>query len=535
MGGTAHDTRMPFTAARWIPLLPRWLRLGAAIAAVAGSMSACATLPPPPARTPSQALSDPLSTTLGRRAAAAAPRPGLSGVRVVVSGSDALATLMVMADQAERTLDLQYYLVHNEPSTRALLQHVRAAADRGVRVRLLVDDLNTAGNDEAFRRLTEHPRIEVRLYNPLPAGRFSTVTKVLSSLNEVERINRRMHNKVFVADNAIAFTGGRNLGDAYFLVSDKANFVDMDLVVAGPAVQALSRLFDRYWNSDLAFPVHRLVSSAKAASSADDPRQLDNAPPAEPTIGLPADAVARTLAPGGALRLHWARVRLLADQPQKIETPDEVGPDQTMFDDVAALLASARQEVVIVSPYLVPGARGMALIEGLRRRGVRVLVLTSGLASTDAPVVHLGYSRYRVPMLRTGVELYEMRQRIAGGSPRLSGFGRSAARLHAKVIVVDRRFLLVGSMNLDERSMSLNSEHGLLVNSPPMAEDVRRLVDELVHTSSYRVELEDGRDLRWTARGGDGPPTVLHHEPDTGFWRRFGWRLLGPLAPEEML
>jgi phosphatidylserine/phosphatidylglycerophosphate/cardiolipin synthase-like enzyme len=402
---------------------------------------------------------------------------------------------------------------------------------------MLVDDMHTAGNDDALRRLTEHPRIEVRLYNPLPAGRLSTVTKVLGSINDVQRINRRMHNKMFVADNALAFTGGRNLGDAYFLQSAEANFVDMDVVVAGPSVQALSRSFDRYWNSALAYPVDALVARAapvSAASAASAP-QLDSAPPAEPTLGLPADAAAREIAPGGRLKLHWAPARLLADDPAKIEANGNVPPDQRMFDDVAALLRSAQHEVLIISAYLVPGERGMALLRELRARGVKVRILTSSLAATDAPVVHIGYAHYREPMLQQGIELYELRPEIGAGNTRFGAFGPSRARLHAKAMAVDGRYLLIGSMNLDPRSIDLNSELGLLINSPALAGEVRRLFDEVVSTSSYRVERSAGGRLRWVTQTHSGPAAVEDSVPESSFWRRLGFWLLAPLAPEEML
>jgi phosphatidylserine/phosphatidylglycerophosphate/cardiolipin synthase-like enzyme len=351
----------------------------------------------------------------------------------------------------------------------------------------------------------------------------------------MDRVNRRMHNKVFIADNTLAFTGGRNLGDAYFLASDKANFVDIDMVVAGPATRALSTVFDRYWNSPLAFPVHALVSKSDAAASSADPKQLDTAPPAEPTFGLPPDAVARQLAPGGGMKLTWAPTRLLADDPAKIETQGEANPDQLMFDDVSSLMRSARQELVVISPYLVPGKRGLELLADLRRRGLAVRGLTSGLASTDAPAVHVGYARYRLPMLKAGVELYEMRARLDAPDPKLSGFGRSAARLHAKVLVVDRRWLLVGSMNLDPRSVSLNSEQGLLINSPALAAEVLRFFDEMTHRGSYRVELDGDGKLRWTGEKPGGGQDRADTEPDTSVWRRLGWRLMSPFAPEEML
>jgi phosphatidylserine/phosphatidylglycerophosphate/cardiolipin synthase-like enzyme len=528
---------LPIARAGAVRARLRHVRLWGLLLAVMHTLSACATLPPPPPRQATRALAEPASTALGRRVDGVQPAPGLSGFRVVTSGTDALAVLMLLADQAERTLDLQYYLVHNEPSTRALLQHVRAAADRGVRVRLLVDDLHTSGNDDALRRLTDHPRIEVRLYNPLPAGRFSTVTKVLASITDVQRINRRMHNKMFVADNALAFSGGRNLGDAYFLQSEEANFVDLDVLVAGPAVQALSRSFDRYWNSPLAYPVHALVPEAPPtppASAASAPA-LDTPPLAQPTLGLPPNAVAREVAPGGRLRLQWAPARLLADDPAKIEALGDVPPEQQMFDDVARLLQSARREVLIISPYLVPGERGMALFRALRARGVTLRILTSSLAATDAPVVHIGYARYRESMLKLGIELYELRPEIGAQNSRFGAFGPSRARLHAKAMAVDGRFLLVGSMNLDPRSIDLNSELGLLVNSPPLAEELHRLFDEVVSTSSYRLQLGADSSVRWIMQAPGGKPVVEDHDPESSLWRRLGFRLLAPFAPEEML
>ena len=514
----------------------RLLRLCALLLVVIHTVSACASLPPPPPRSASQALADPQNTAWGRRIAAVTPQPGVSGFRIVTSGSDALATLLTMADQAERTLDLQYYIVTNEPSTRLLMQHVRAAADRGVRVRLLVDDMNTAGTDDALRRLTDHPRIEVRLYNPLPAGRFSTITKVMTSLTNMQRINRRMHNKMFVADNAIGFMGGRNLGDAYFLRSDKANFVDMDAVVAGPAVRALSRSFDRYWNSELAYPVTEIVrSAAKPAPSASE---LDVAPAEQVAPAPPLDpgAVAGELMPGGKLRLQWARSRLLADDPAKLQEPEQLTPDETMFDDVRSLLRSAQREVLVISPYLVPGKDGMALLRELRQRGVKVRILTCSLASTDAPVVHIGYARYRPQMLEAGIELYELRPQLGEDRSRFGAFGQSQARLHAKALVVDGRHLLIGSMNLDRRSMDLNSEIALLIRSPELAQDMRKLFDEVTSRDSYRVELAPHERLHWVWQAPGAPaPVVETKEPESSFWRRLTLQLLAPFAPEEML
>lgn len=510
------------------------LRLCLLTLALAHGVSACAELPPLPPRPASEALTDWRHTALAQRVLQVQPAPGLSGLRLVAAGTDAFATLIALADQAERTLDLQYYIVHNDPSTRALLQHVQAAAARGVRVRLLVDDMNTAGNDDALKRLAERRNIEVRVYNPLPAGRFSTITKVMSSLTDFDRINRRMHCKMFVADNALAFTGGRNLGDAYFLQSQQANFVDMDAVVAGPAVRALSRSFDRYWNSPLAYPIDALVKGAPAEASAAS--ALDTPPSTDPTPALEANPLARQLMPGARLDLQWAPVRLWADDPAKIEALGDVPPSETMFDDVASLIRSAHHDVTIISAYLVPGARGMAALRELRRRGVAVRILTSSLAATDAPAVYLGYAHYREPMLKAGIELYELRPRIGEAATRLGGFGQSQARLHAKALTVDGQYLLIGSMNLDPRSIRLNSELGLLVHSTALAAEVNKLFDEVTRDSSFRVELNPTLDsLQWVRRDEHGAREVHHSEPDSSWLKRLGWSLLAPLAPEEML
>jgi phosphatidylserine/phosphatidylglycerophosphate/cardiolipin synthase-like enzyme len=297
-------------------------------------------------------------------------------------------------------------------------------------------------------------------------------------------------------------------------------------------VHALSRSFDRYWNSALAYPVDVLVPAREPRLDALTP-PLDAPPDKPPALPLDAHAAARTLAPGAALQLQWAPAHLLADDPAKIEALGEVPPTETMVDDVATLMRSAQHEVTIISAYFVPGTRGLALLHTLRERGVQVRVLTSSLAATDAPIVYVGYSRYRKRMLKDGIELYELRSRIGEGDRRLGGFGRSQARLHAKALVVDGRYLLVGSMNLDPRSANLNSEIGLLVHSPPLAADVLRLFDDVTQHSSYRLALDADGDVRWT---GPGPQArTFDHEPDASLWRRIEWGVLAPLAPDEML
>lgn len=520
-----------------------WRRVGIALA-TAGALGSCAALPPMPPRTETHALDPAAPTALAQRVAAERGPAGTSGVRLVAGGADAFATLQFLADSATRTLDLQYYAILNDSSSRVLFQRVRAAADRGVRVRLLLDDLSTADTDDGLIRLTRHPRIEVRLYNPLPGGRGLAITKVLSSLHDAARINSRMHNKVAVADNALAMTGGRNIGDHYFLQGGKANFVDLDVLVAGPVVQQLSRTFDRFWNSELAYPADAIIPPraaeprAPAASAASAPGAAASAPLDAPDT-LPAaegEAVARRLAElrAGPLGLQWSPARLLADAPSKSRKEGDVDPDETMFDDLGALLASARERVLIVTPYFVPGDKGMAMIRALRERGVRVRVLTAALAATDAPIVHVGYSRYRKPLLALGVELYELRPEAT--LPRQPAGGvHSRTNLHAKAFAIDGRTLLIGSMNLDPRSDRHNTEMGVLVRNPALAGELERLMDAVCRDGAYRITVNGDGALRWMAREADGSERALTDEPRVPAWKRWGLRLLAPLAPETML
>jgi len=517
--------------------------------------TACASLPPPPAKPVEQAWAQPEATELGSLAAAAAPNLRFSGFRLLASGEDALAALAALADHAQHTLDLQYYLMRDDASTRALLRHVHGAAQRGVRVRVLLDDLNTAGADDALICLTRHPNIELRLYNPFPAGRGSTLTRVLASIRDLRRVNQRMHNKLFVADNAIAVTGGRNLGDAYFVQSLASNFVDLDVIAAGPVVRDLSASFDRFWNSDLAWPLQTLVTkdpdcagpltgpiatpvAGPLAAPVGDPlTEPLTGPRVDPTparaiVAIPDSTFAQELGER-RLQLAWVPAAVLADAPSKIAGEGDPDATETIADDIVTLTRAARREVVLISPYFVPGTRGVALARELQARGVRLRVLTNSLAATDAPIVHIGYARYRRDLLEAGTELYELRNQLGTPRSRLGSFGSSLASLHAKALVIDRRLLLIGSMNMDPRSARLNTEVALAIRSPLLAAEVVRLFDDVAGSSSYRLEaLADGQ-LRWI--GPPGTPTFEGTEPDAGLGTRLLLLLLGPFAPDELL
>src|SRR5580704_14159088 len=343
-----------------------WLAL--ALSFLAG----CASLPQHVRKPPSVALDDPQDTTLGRIVAASEEGKGrtLSGIRLLSSGDEALDSLVALADHAERTLDIQYYIIRQDESARALLEHVRSAADRGVRVRLLVDDLNTSGEDRRFMHLGQHPNVEVRVFNPFPGGRSAVWTRILTSISDIPRINHRMHDKLFVADNAIAITGGRNIGDEYFTRDKHSNFIDLDVVAAGPIVPQLSATFDAFWNSKYAYPIAS-IASPEQGESQPQPQPPDEGGPSGEAAWLDQELDA------GSLKLNWVPATVLADRPAKIAS--ETSPDEevTIANNIAALMRSAQHEVIVISAYFVPGKDGVKLMHELIDRGVHIRILTN--------------------------------------------------------------------------------------------------------------------------------------------------------------
>jgi len=490
-------------------------------------LAGCAGLPQHVKKYPSFALQSPQDTGLAKSVVASedGSSKNLSGVRLLASGEEAFDSLIALADHAERTLDLQYYIIHQDESARTLLDHVREAADRGVRVRVLVDDLNTAGEDRRFLHLGHHVNIEVRVFNPFPGGRSATWSRILTSISDIPRINHRMHNKLFVADNELAITGGRNIGDEYFTLDKHSNFIDLDVVVAGPVVAQLSASFDAFWNSKYAYPIASLAA-------ADDTEAAAPPPPPAPAND-DANWLEREL-DAGTLRLDWVPATVLADRPAKIAS--ETSPDEevTIANNISALMRSAQHEVLVISPYFVPGEEGVALMRELIDRGVHIRVLTNSLASTDAPLVHNGYARYRAALLKMGVELCEVRPKLGQKRPRFHPFKTSNASLHAKALVIDQRTVFIGSLNMDRRSARFNSELGLVMRSPEIAKQVTSLLDDITADGSYKLSFDGKGHILWSVGEGDAERT-WHTDPETTLLQRFSLRLLAPFAPEELL
>ena len=445
-------------------------------------------------------------------------------------------------DRATDSLDVQYYLIQNDRSGRLLMRTLRNAALRGVRVRLLVDDLNTVGGDPMFHGLAAFPNVEVRLFNPFCCARESVASRYLASLVEFRRLNHRMHNKLFIADGAIAVMGGRNIADEYFARSASNNFVDMDVLVIGSVVPQLAAIFDTYWNSREAYPVDAILGKPADTDEArqsfnhlvDDGDQMMSVT-MQPMDILGHRPISREF-DSGHLELVWGTATAIADRPGKVmATSDEQARSMSVQMNIMDRVAESTREVVISSPYFVPGAEGVQAFADLRRRGVRVIILTNSLAANDVPVVHIGYARYRVPLLRTGVELYEL-------SP--SGVQRndvamlptmSLGRLHAKAAVIDENMVYIGSMNLDPRSESTNTELGIVARCPELAREVTGVIDASAQRSSYELQFApDGNSLQWLLKGAQ-PEVLLSSEPEVTPFVEFRNMLLAPFVPEQLL
>jgi phosphatidylserine/phosphatidylglycerophosphate/cardiolipin synthase-like enzyme len=364
----------------------------------------------------------------------------------------------------------------------------------------------------------------VRVFNPFTAGRFATWTRFIASARDIHRINHRMHNKLFVADNALAITGGRNIGDAYFTLDPRSNFVDLDVVAAGAIVPELSASFDAFWNSKYAIPIGSLASGMNSD---------DASPIIEPATSANANWLQQEL-DTHRLQLTWVPATVLADQPAKITDENSPENEVTIANDIRALMQAAKQELIIISPYFVPGKQGLALIGELVARGVRVRILTNSLASTDSPLVDIGYGRYRVALLELGVDLREMRPKLGQKHARFHPFRSSNASLHAKALVIDQKIVFIGSLNMDERSARINSELGLVISNTDIARQVTGLLDDLSADGSYKLQLDAHGHVEWVS-GDTGSQKIWHTDPETSRTERLWLKLLSPLAPDDLL
>lgn len=501
---------------------------------LAALLAGCKPLPPLEPRTPS-APPDTATTTLGRSiGAVASAHPGRSGVLALARGHDAFAARIRLAEAAERTLDVQYYIWQADLSGTLMMDALRQAADRGVQVRLLLDDNNTVGLDPVLAALAAHPRIEVRLFNPFARRDW----RWLGFLTDFARLNRRMHNKSFTADRQATVVGGRNIGDSYFDArSGQVLYLDLDAVAVGPVAGQVASDFDRYWVSASAYPAESLLPPPPPdglRALADRAATLRQQPQGRAYMESVAGSHFMQDLLAGRLAMEWVPVRMLSDDPAK--ALGRATREDLLWAQLAPVLEQARERVDLVSPYFAPAERGTAFLTGLAGRGVRVQVLTNGLAATDVPVVHAGYARRRPALLAGGVRLFEFKQSAFPPPARdqTATSGSSDSSLHAKTFSIDGQRAFIGSFNFDARSARLNTELGFLIESPALAQAMAQSLQAELPQRVYQVRLAPDGSLLWIEPA-EGGQRAHGQEPGTGAGLRWTVRVLSWLPIEWLL
>lgn len=473
--------------------------------------------------------------------------PGASGFRMML-GPGGLDARLALLRNAQRSLDLQYYHLHDDSTGRLVLRELREAARRGVRVRLLLDDLYTDGLEPLIDGLGAYLNVEIRLFNPFPT-RGSIAKRFAAAMLDFARLNRRMHNKLFVADGVLAVTGGRNIGDEYFMRGTQSNFFDFDMLVTGPVVPQMSSLFDEYWNAE---QVRTAVSVLRPVEPPESLRQtfdqlVDGADTPEPPAFRGVDRLGRLPVAdeldAGAVRMVYGVAQAFADSPAKAwgERKSYRLQSGALLDNSHLLLTTelraARREIWLSSPYLVPGPQVLEHARISRKNGVRIRLLTNSLAATDEPVVHTGYRRYRDNLLRAGVEIRELHPRLGRRLLLPGETTDTPLRLHTKAAVIDREQMFIGSVNFDPRSETLNTEFGLLARSPELATEAIGLIELLEQNASYQVRLNQGsqHDLEWVWIDAHGQTEVIDSEPGSDIWTRLKLHIQSFLIPESFL
>ena len=486
---------------------------------LASTSIACARLPDLGDRIESEHFLDTADTRLGLATQTLIRQhPGESGVLPLASGRAAFAARAMLADVAERSIDVQYYIWEDDLSGTLLYEALHRAADRGVRVRLLLDDNRTAGHDSLLAGLDAHPSIEVRLFNPFKHRRW----RVLDYVFDFTRINRRMHNKTFTVDNQVTIIGGRNVGDEYFGANQEAAMYDLDVLAIGPIVSDVSKDFDRYWASQSSYPASVMLAGVEPLPLTelhDESERIERAAVAQAYMeAIMKEPSVQGLLEGD-LQLSWAKTHLVSDDPTKVF--DEANSDDLLWTQVRGFLDDPASEMLLISPYVVPHVQGMEFLTSVAESGATVKVLTNSLEATDVAAVHAGYAKWRKDLLESGVRLYELKRNsstpvtTSGGS-----LGSTAATLHAKSFAVDRTRVFIGSFNFDPRSANLNTEIGFVIESPELASTISNLFIRDIPSYAYEVRLrQNGAGLEWIERR-DGEEIVHETEPGSTYVRR---------------
>jgi phosphatidylserine/phosphatidylglycerophosphate/cardiolipin synthase-like enzyme len=520
--------------------MARWLAAAATAAALAG----CAgTLPPAAERPPSLTWVAPSGSPVADIAARADIAAGTTGAWPLPQAAFDLDARLAAMAHATRSIDVQTYLLADDGIGRLVLHALKQAASRGVRVRLLLDDLYTTGLDPLLLGLAAYPNVEVRLFNPFVHGRTSSFGRLLALAGDFRRLDHRMHNKLFVVDGRLAIVGGRNLADEYFLRGKVGNFIDFDLLLVGAVLPSLAAIFDAYWNSAEAYDVHQIAhASGSPATEAADPKQEFERRTATVAIPAPPERDLFGVAPL-SVQFETAQFRFVpvfassayADSPDKGRSARGSDKD-TLARRFLDRLGEAQSEIVLLSPYFIPDKAVVEHLGLLRARGVSVRIVTNSLAVSDEPFVTVALARHQRELLAMGVELYELSSdRLKLERDLRTLFGASIGRLHAKVAVVDRQFVYVGSLNLDGRSARINTEIGVRIESATLADMTFRALRIDEATGVYRVKLMPDGSLGWSVLDADRNEVILSEEPDASWWHRLRVRLLSLLVPEDEL
>ncbi len=494
-----------------------------------GQLAGCASVSFDRPKNPSQAIVDVSDTTLAKNIAAwTKAHGGSSGFYPLLKGMDALGIRLYLVEQAEKSIDLQYFLMKDDKAGMVISVALLKAADRGVRVRFLLDDVFTSAPDRILMLLNQHPNIEIRLFNPISRSGIYW----LNFLGDFKRANRRMHNKSFTVDNSVSVVGGRNIADEYFQLKTDSIFIDLDTLAVGPVVPDISNAFDEFWNHALALPIEQLIQNKN------DERLADFLVEVSKEITDISNTIYKQALQSKLMRdlisdrihLFPAQGEVIFDSPDKLTT--KVGKEQMRLAmHLREVIENAKQEVIFITPYYVPGVDGLQFARGLINLGIRVVIVTNSLASNNHVAVHAGYTRYRRSVIDAGIEIYEVR---ANATAEIGGTDTiETLTLHTKAILIDRRRLFIGSLNLDPRSLQINAEMGLMIDSEEMALEMSQRIEKRIADSTYRVLLNKKGNLEWHATIGN-QRIVETKEPLTSWWLRTKAWLL-KIAPESQL
>jgi putative cardiolipin synthase len=503
-------------------------------------LSGCASLPDNSKQTESFVITDTHDTTLGKGLQESRNQGETQdGFIILGKGLDAFVARAALAEVAERSLDVQYYLYHDDLIGHLFTAQLLRAADRGVRVRLLVDDMDMEDRDHGILAIDNHPNIEIRIFNPFDRN----VSRVPQFVTGLGTITRRMHNKSFTADNVATILGGRNIGNAYFDADPTLEFADLDVLAIGEVVKDVSSSFDLYWNSKLAYPATTLIETAVSDEQALDIRNqlhsfLEQQKDLDYIQALQTSTLAKNIREDKVEFILGDAV-IVVDHPDKITSSRDAN-ELHLISQLAPYFQNLKKELIIISPYFVPGDEGVEFFKELIDNGVRVRILTNSLSSNDVGIVHAGYAKYREALLKSGVELYEMNKKLTRNQRKeKKGVGSSSkASLHAKAFVLDRNKVFIGSLNLDPRSFYENTEIGLILNSPEVAGTMADILTEDIEHHAFRLELhsdEDGyEEILWHGFE-NGEPVTFDVDPYTSFRRRLGVSIMSLLPIESQL